>query len=82
MNYQLEIIPKEKLGMIERFLFNLTEPPYSQSSEELAVEYNENVQYLHNGDHGDWDVNDYLATAEEIEAVVQDRMEWLQSKNK
>ena len=72
------MITGDKKDTLERWLFNYSEPPYSESYETLAEQYRENLEELHRVEvDAEWDVDDLACTPDEIKEIVEARIEWL-----
>ena len=71
---------KDKRETLERWLFGYTEPPYTESYETLAEQYRENLIELKGAEsESTWEVDDLTCTPDEIETVVNERIEFLNS---
>ena len=71
----------ERRNTLEGWLFNYTEPPFDQSSEELTQEYISFLTELkHVEPESTWEIADLVVTPDEIQMVISERLEWLASK--
>jgi len=68
------MITGEKRDALERWLFNFTEPPFTETYNELAQQYEENLRELHRVEQAEWSVEDLVCTPDEIRDVVNERL--------